>query len=445
MVVQVRFGWQATVLRAKALEGRFLSTVFWVMMAVAAVLALGVLLCSSPLGKFYDDARFAPVMMLICVQFFIAPYNTINGTILRWQMRYDLVSRISMVATVVSTGLGILMAYKGFGVYSLVVSGILSSVLLTSIMAFYAPWRPKLTFSWNQLRPHFTFSWRLHLNNSINLLSNRIDNILIGKLVNVQSLGIYVKAFSLGRMPINLLGANLYQLFYTALSHIRENRQDSISLFQKMLGVVTFAVYLPLLLLILLGEGFVVNLYGEKWAEAVLPMQIMAVGSFAGVANMLCGAFADAQNLVAKETQVQTVNLLLTVTAVLIGSRWGLIGIATGISMKVVVMQVMMYRLLNRGIGFSWRDLLHPVWPQLAASACGLGAGISAISFWGKSYEPRNLAEICLVGATACTAYIGCWVTLAVMLPKHGPMRTIWRFLRTILSKVTIYKLKNYA
>lgn len=435
LLLQVNFGWPSTLLRAKKLDEPLLSTIFWLMEAVALLL-MGIVLASvSFLGRFYEDSRFAPVMIIVCLQFFIVPFNTINGSLLRWKMRYDLVSRITMVVAVITSFCGIFLALKGFGVYSLVVSGILSSILLTGIMAVYAPWRPVFKFSLVAVKPHFDFTWRLHLNNSLDLLANRIDNMMIGKLVGMRLLGIYVKSFSLGRMPVDLLASNLYQMFFTALSQVRDNQSDSLRLFQKMIGVLTFAIYLPLLILFIIGEGFVINLYGLKWAEAVIPMQIMIIGSFASVISMTCGAFCDAQNLVKMETKVQCMNVILTVTAVVVGSKWGLIGVSSGIALKAFIMLLLMKNVLFRGISLAWKDLWRPVWPNICASFVGVLFAIIPIHFLGDSYLAANLFQMLLISIAAVTGYSLTWILLAVKLKSHPELQMILESGKTVFRK----------
>ncbi len=395
---------------------------------------LGVIWGSSAyLGDFYNDPRFMSVMMLLGVNFFIIPFNTINGSMLRWDMRYALVSKITMVVSSTGTCLGIIMAYLGFGVYSLVFSGIFSSLFLTLVMAYFAPWKPSFVFSFTNIKKHFMFGLRLHLNNTLNLFANRVDNLLAGKLVGMQLLGIYVKAFSLGRKPISMLGANLYQMFFTALSRIREDSNHSQLMYQKMIMAITFAVYLPLTILILTGDGLIIILYGAKWAEAIIPMKIMAFGSFAGVITMISGAFCDSQNLVRQETKVQILNVLMTITAVIVGSKWGLIGISLGIVIKTFVLFVLIKNILTSGIGIKWRDIGHSIWPNVCAAVGSYFLGILILSTWSVS---ENLVYLLFVILICSIVYLAIWAVIGMTIKNHTEMQTLFTHFKTMLSKL---------
>lgn len=442
LLLQVRFGWAAGLLRTRKLEEPLLSSVFWFMQATALLNALLVVLGARWLSRFYSDSRFIIIMVLLCAYFFISPFNAINGSLLKWRMRYDVTSRLSLTAQLLSTSAGVIAAFLGMGVYSLILGGILGPLLGTIFYAVYAPWRPRLIFSWQSIRPVFAFSWRLHLNNTLNMIANRIDNMLVGGLTSVASLGLYVKAFSLGRMPIDLLGTNLYEILYTALSRMEDQPSQSILMFQKILGALTFATYYPLLLLILVGDGLVVTLYGEKWVGTVIPMQIMAAGSFFVMISMMCGMFSDAQNLVKKETKVQIINLIWIVAAVFIGSQWGLIGIAAAISMRAPVMVCLMKNVLKQKLDLTWRNLLHPVWPVLVATMSALGTGWVTIHSFGNTYSPRSLLHIGLVASVAAFAYLGSWLLIARMLPAHAPISAVVDLIKSAIRKFVPSKSK---
>lgn len=129
LLLQVNFGWGSAILRAKTLDQGMLSSIFWLMQFMALILAIIVIASSAWLGRFYNDDRFAPVIILVCLQFFITPFNNINGCLLRRRMRYDLISQISMVVKVITASLGVFLAYVGWGIYSLVATGLFRASL----------------------------------------------------------------------------------------------------------------------------------------------------------------------------------------------------------------------------------------------------------------------------------------------------------------------------
>jgi O-antigen/teichoic acid export membrane protein len=407
-------------------------------MEAVAVVATGLVFATSGwLQAFYDDPRYAQVMRWMCVNFFIMPYMTINGSLLRRRMDYKTVSQVNIAAGILAPCTSIGTAMLGWGPYSLVTGGITAALSSTLLMARKAPWRPHIHFSWTGLLPLLTKAWRFHLNATLNRVASRVDNIFVGKLVGLNSLGLYTKAFSLARLPLEQVTIRVYQIIFTGLSRIQNDRDRTLSVYQKALCALSSITFPLLLLMVLVGEGLVVNLYGEKWAGAVVPMQLMAIGAFASVLSVTLGALADAQGLMARETPIEALNIAMTIVAVLVGSRWGLPGVATGIAVKATAMLLLMQRLLaTSSLALGWRTLVEPVWPAVLSTVVGAGGGVLCMHALGDHYTARDLWFMVAVIAAAACAYAVTWAMCARWARHNKPLQTMaglaWGVVRRI-------------
>jgi O-antigen/teichoic acid export membrane protein len=434
---QVMFGLAASLLQAKKVEERQWNSAFWFMEGVALAATAIAFAISGWLQSFFDDPHYSTVMRLMCVNFFIIPYNTINRSLLRREMKYKTISQITLSVGLFSPWVGIAAAVAGWGPYSLVAGGISSATLLTIFMARKAPWRPYLSFSFAALRPLLTNAWQYHLNNTLNWTANRVDNILVGKITGIQALGLYNKAFSLARLPLEEVTIRLYQILFTGLSRVKGDDAHTISMYQKALCALASATYPMLLLLVLLGEGLVVDLYGVKWAGAVLPMQIMAIGAFAGVLSITLGALSDAQGLMLRETPIEVSNILMTIVAVAVGSHWGLVGVATGIALKAVARLLLMQRLLNTSnLRLRWAQLVRPVWPAVSATLAGAMASVVVMYHLAQHYSPRHILFIGGVGGVALTVYGAVWLGCARLATGNEAVQTIMEMVRSGIRRI---------
>jgi len=437
LLQQVAFGLSSTLLQSKSLEDHQWNSAFWFMEAVAVVATAVVFAGADWLQAFYNDPRYAHVMHWMCVNFFIMPYMTINGSLLRRRMDYKTVSQVNIVAGLLAPCVSIGAAILGWGPYSLVAGGIAAALSSTLLMARKAPWRPRIHFSWRGLRPLLARAWRFHLNATLNRIASRVDNIFVGKLVGLSSLGLYTKAFSLARLPLEQVTIRVYQIIFTGLSRIQSDRDRTISVYQKALCALSTVTFPLLLLMVLVGEGLVVNLYGEKWAGAVLPMQLMAIGAFASVLSVTLGALADAQGLMARETPIEALNIVMTIVAVLVGSRWGLPGVATGIAVKAMAMLLLMQRLLaTSSLALGWRTLVEPVWPAVVSTAAGAAGGMLAMHALQDHYSARDLWFMVGVMGAATTTYAVVWAMCARWARNSEPLQTtaalVWGVVRRL-------------
>ncbi len=420
---QVRFGLPSALLQAREVSEIQWQSAFWAMQGLALAATLVVFGVSDWLSDFYRDPRYGTLMQLMCVTFFLAPFMVTSESRLRREMDFPAISRAQIIAKFTGTGVGIGAALAGLGPYSLVTGGIATALIATLLLRRLTRWHARPLFEADSLRPLFAFSWRMHLNNSLSLAANRVDNMLIGRLASLDLLGIYTRAFAIARLPVDNICTPLYQLVFGALSRIQEDHGHSRLLFQKVLCAVTSAVFPLLLWLIFNAEGFIHFLYGDKWLPAADPFRLLAIGSFMLVISITLSSLAAAQNLVARQTPIIAINLLLTVIAVIVGIRWGLTGVAIGITLKIIISNLLLVRMMQRShLELGWSAIGAAIAPALLATLLTLvAAAVAAIRFSASGWPATGAAHFFAMSLIIGAAYTASWYLFALRR-AHDPV-----------------------
>lgn len=439
--LQIQFKLPTALLQAKEIDDKQINASFWFMMGLALLCTFVVFLFAGHLMRFYNDLRYVSIMRLLCINFFIMPYMSINGTLLRRQMDFKIVSQIQVIVSLLSIVISISTALMGFGPYSLVISGIFSSSLSTILMYRKAPWRPNFSFKIEGLKKLLSYSWRLHLNDSLSMFANRIDNMLVGGILSVSALGIYNRSFNLSRMPVIEITSRLYEMVFTSFSRIQNDLKHTVLMYQKVLSVMTTAVYPFLLILIFCGDGIISVLYGEKWLLCITPLKIMALGSFPYVIAVTLGALADAQNLVAKETPIQIFNVIGTLIAVTIGQFWGLTGIAIGISIKSLLLMFFLQRMLQVShIKLHVKLVLNAIGPILIVSIISAIVAFVVSKTVVINFPKETLSFIILIAASIFVSYFISLFFLSKIFIHNDPLQANVELIKsagvTVLKKV---------
>ena len=412
---QVRFGIPMALLQARDLEEDQWNSAFWFMEGIALLALFLVAGLAGFLGDFYNDPRYSSLILLMTLNFPIQPFMAINGTLLRRHMDFKTVSIIQIQSSLTGTMVSLVTAFLDFGPYSLVAGGLTSGYLSTWLMARKAPWKPKFIFHIPAFKKLFGYAWRIHFNNTMDTLTNRVDNMILGKLLGLAPLGIYMRAFSLSRLPLDNLCSPIYQLAFSAFSRIQDNLDHSIRMYRKILCATTTAVFPILLLFIFYGEGFIRFIYGEKWLPAALPLKIMAIGSFFTVISMMTATLTEAQNLVGRQIPIEIANLLLTILAVVVGAQWGLVGVALGITIKAIIIQGLILRLAQKShIEVSLQAIFSAVLPALFASLAA-SAFMLLLGPWLQTALQAGNTELdyTIVGSfLLLLSYVLAWLTV---------------------------------
>jgi O-antigen/teichoic acid export membrane protein len=208
-----------------------------------------------------------------------------------------------------------------------------------------------------------------------------------------------------------------------SLSRIQDDIERSRSLYFKALSAVA-TVTMPFMALLLIAGPMVIDfLYGEDWAGASGPLQVMVIGGVFVMLSLTLRALVNAQGLVKQLVPVNVVALLFTVAVVLGLSPLGLVAVAIGISVREVLLFVGMARILrNSRIALRLTEVGYALYPPLIGFVASLvGGGVAA--GYGRSVGfDEGFVLVMIATAGTFGGYGIAMVILMAVLSRHPPL-----------------------
>ena len=274
------FGFGSAIVQRQDIDAQHLSSVFWINIAIGAGFTLLFFMTAGWMADFFHTAGLKPVMQWLSFSFLIGGLGIVPGALLQKQMRFDLINQISVATTFLSGCIGVYMAYRGYGVMSLVAQSLSNSLIGLPLMFIASRWKPLLVLSWKHVRQLFSFSAYLTGFNVINYWARRSDDLLIGKFMGSTSLGIYSRAYALMLLPITQVISMVSGVMFPALSSIQHDKQRIKSIYIRVIQVIAFFSFPMMLGLVATADHFMLGIFGSKWAGVIPLIRILA---FVGV------------------------------------------------------------------------------------------------------------------------------------------------------------------
>ncbi|QOR76695.1 MAG: MOP flippase family protein [Thermoflavifilum sp.] len=274
------FGFGSAIVQRQDIDAQHLSSVFWINIAIGAGFTLLFFMTAGWMANFFHTAGLKPVMQWLSFSFLIGGLGIVPGALLQKQMRFDLINQISVATTFLSGCIGVYMAYRGYGVMSLVAQSLSNSLIGLPLMFIASRWKPRLVLSWKHVRQLFSFSAYLTGFNVINYWARRSDDLLIGKFMGSTSLGIYSRAYALMLLPITQVISMVSGVMFPALSSIQHDKQRIKSIYIRVIQVIAFFSFPMMLGLVATADHFMLGIFGPKWAGVIPLIRILA---FVGV------------------------------------------------------------------------------------------------------------------------------------------------------------------
>ena len=133
--VYFRTAESGALIRKEKIEEKDYSTLFIYSIAMG-IFMYAVLFIASPwIADFFHTPVLIPLIRVTALTFLWGPVSTVQYVILKRKLDFKTPTKISIATKIFSGVVGITLAYMGYGLWALVISGVLSSFLGLVIVA----------------------------------------------------------------------------------------------------------------------------------------------------------------------------------------------------------------------------------------------------------------------------------------------------------------------
>jgi teichuronic acid exporter len=276
----VDFGFGNAVIQKQEVNKLQLATVFWINMLMALVLGV-IMYFSAPLvAVYFEMPKLEPITKMMSLTFLIKGLSTLQNALYKKELDFKTPFKIGLFSGIISGVLGIVLAYSGYGVYSLIYSQIAGWVIGTLLIWYFSSWRPSLLFSLKEVKPLWSFGYKYSLSIFIDSVFSRLDTIIIGKLFSAATLGLFYKAKSLNKLVVQYAFTSFSGVLFPSLSKLANDKEKLREVLVRILHLVCFTTFLFSGLMFINAESVIVLLLTEKWIGSVPIFQILALFSF---------------------------------------------------------------------------------------------------------------------------------------------------------------------
>lgn len=271
----IKSGLTNSLIRSENLDESDYSTVFYFNL-FGSFIVYGLLYFLAPfIAAFYNQSRLTEIIQVYGIIFILNAFSAVQLARLTKQMDFKTQMIVALPSIIISSLVGIYMAYNGFGVWSLVWNSLIQSGLSTIQLWFHSKWMPIFKFSTEKFKYHFNYGFKIMLSGTIDILFTNIYTIIIGKYFIPAQVGFYNRASTLQMFPVVNLSMILTKVSFPLFSKIQNDNDKLKSVYKKLMQMVTFLIAPILIFMGVLAEPLFRFLFTEKWLPAVPYFQIL--------------------------------------------------------------------------------------------------------------------------------------------------------------------------
>ena len=419
-------GLGASLVRAQKWEAVHAAQLFGVALLVNTLICIGLIAVAPAIGAFYEEERVIPVVRVVALQFLITAGALVPDAVLRRSMRFKELSIIEIATGVVGNVTTLILAYLGHGVWSLVFGGLTATSLRTLVLHAIKTERVVPTFRWRGARSHLSFGAGVTATRLLWYVFLQCDTVIAGKMLGKEALGFYSVAVHLATLPMQRVSSFVNDVAFSAFAKIQDDRQSISSNIRLAIRLVSFFAFPALWGLAATGPDVVSAVMGERWQQAILPLQIVAaavplrmIGTILSTATMSVGRVD-----VALFTTL--VGVLLAPPLFYMATQFGIVGLSVVWAALTPVMLALNVIRTTPNLGLTPLDALREMAPS-ASAALVMAGGVLWIAISIKTYPliSRLVVEVAsgavlYLAATALMNRRGATEAIRLIFPEFG-------------------------
>lgn len=379
------------------------STVFYINLGISVLFYLMLYATAPLIASFYNQPLLTDITRVYSITLILNALTAINKTKLVIAVDFKTQTKISFIAALLSGAIGVYCAFTGYGVWSLVIQSISSSIFNILLSYYYVRWFPSWVFSTDSFKRLFAFGSKLLVANLISSVYTNLYTFVIGKKFSTTSLGLYTRADHFAQFASSNLGSILLRVAFPIFSQIQDDDERLIRAYRKYITMSALIVFPLILGLCGVAKPLVLLLLSDKWLDCVILLQILC---FSYLWNCIVTININLLNVKGRSDLVLKLEIAkksVAFTILFISLYFDLIGVCMGLAIYSLIAFYMNTYYTKRLLNYGFRQQFSEILPYLA----------SALFIMGEALLITAYIETPLL--SLCTSLIVCSMSYAAI------------------------------
>ena len=378
--VFVTESFSAALIRKKDADNVDFSTIFYFNIVFSLGLYAVIYFAAPYIEAFYNMPELCNAMRILALKLPISAIYSVQQAYVSRHMLFRKFFFATIVGTAASAVVGIVMAYRGFGVYALVGQYLTNSLIGTFSLWLAVRWRPIWAFSFQKFKGLFSYGWKILVSALIRTLYDDIYSLVIGKKYTSEDLAFYSKGKHYPHLIITNVNTTISSVMFPALSK-HQDSTDTLCLMMRRSIKTSSYILCPLMIgMAVVAEPLVSLVLTEKWLPCVPFLRIACIALLLQPmqsANLQAIKAIGRSDLVLK---LEIVKRTVGIAILIITMQFGVTAIALGSALTALIASIVNVLPNRKLLGYKYSQQMSDLIPNVILAAI-MGAAVHCVSY----------------------------------------------------------------
>ncbi len=354
------FGLGAALIQKSNLISRDYQTVLAISILFALFFSLTFFFLSKQIAIYFNDSTINLPLKVICLIFIIDSIIVVQNAIAQKNLDFKFIAITAFISYFIGTSLiTILLAYLDYGIWALVIGYMFQSVsTLTFYLLKYGLHLPYIYKA--SVKKLFNYGFFFTIGRIANYFANNGDYFIIGKVLGVQSLGYYTRAYQMMSSPANLLGGTIQKIFFPLFAKIQNEKENIIKYYTISNILLSYLSLFVSVIVAFYSSQIVHILLGPGWDSTIFPLRILALSLVFKLGYKSTTPIMNAMGLVKIRSMIEVSYLCFILAGTFLGSFWGINGASIGVLIALVLNFAISNFYCSKHLGLNFNAFITP-------------------------------------------------------------------------------------
>jgi len=393
-------------------------TAFTIVLGLTLAAAAFILMSVEFIASYYALPGLKNYLRVSLIGFLLGPFVSPIHALLRRDFRFGAISITNVTTSLLNAAVVVLLATLGFSYMSFAWANVASGIAGLSLLLFFRPdlsiFRPSLG-AWKSVVSFGAFD---SFAKSLAIAGDYIPNLIFGRILTVEAVGLYQRAGTVCRLPERVLLAGINTAILPIFAGRAREGRDLKEGYLRATELVTALLWPALLMLILFAYTFVLVMLGGQWLAIVSLVQIMTAARLFAYSAILDYAAILAAGAVRYTVPLMIVQVVSSLGVVVFTAEHGLHAVALGALCTTAFNGAVSICLLRSLLGFTWGEYLQAVRKSVVVTGFSLAGPLLLIAVAGPSANGSIVGGIIAIVLCGLGWLGGLWLTQHPLLKE---------------------------
>lgn len=312
-------GLSGALVRKKNPSNRDYSTVFVYNLVISVILYIILFLSAEIISVYYDDPELRMLIKVGGVVLVINAFQIVPDAKLVGNLRFKQKAIYRLLSVIIGSLLGIITCNLGFGVWSLLIMQITTSITQTLLLLMGDSFNLSFVFSKNSFKDLFGFGVNTALSSIINTAFDNIYQLIVGRYFSLNQVGYFYQAKKLQEVPGGIINMLTQNVIFSSLSKLQDDKIQFMRAYNKIALLFFVTLGLISIFIFTYAEQIILTLYGVKWINAVFYMQLLTIATFFSFSELINRIIYKVFNQTKQLLYLEILKKIAHIVSILIG------------------------------------------------------------------------------------------------------------------------------